>query len=269
MKNSGYSFIGRYYGNYQLTAQEARRITEADLSIVTLWESGSPTFSSYFSDRKGYSDGETALNYGKNYIAQPSGTPIYFAVDYDASDSDISGVILQYFNGVQDAFSDLGNRYSIGVYGSGAVCDYIYRNVPKVYYKMLAAANSWRGSRTYSSWNIKQGSTVTISGVTFDSDLANNPGAFILTDSDTVVQIDTTMDVTKRNGETYIFKTTSVETPIVTVGTNGVVSLTHLKREGGSDYWHLLYTGNPGQAAGIYTAGPYEKPLKRFVARVM
>lgn len=74
--------------------------------------------------------------------------------------------------------------------------------------------------------------------------------------SETVVDIDTTMDVTKSKGETYTFKTTSSQTPTVTVGTSGVVTLTHLRREGQSDYWQLLYIRSSGQAAGIYTAGP-------------
>ena len=84
----------------------------------------------------------------------------------------------------------------------------------------------------------------------------------------TVVDIDTTTDVTKSAGQTYIFKTTSAQTPTVTVGTSGVVTLTHLRREGQSDFWNLLYIGTSGQAAGIYTAGPGEQPLRRFVARV-
>ncbi len=268
VKSNGYSFIGRYYGNYKLTLKEAQALSKAGVQIVALWESGSPTSSSYFSYNKGTADGKTAYNYAKDTIGQPSGTPIYFAVDYDASASDVSGVILQYFNGVHDAFSDLGNQYKIGVYGSGAVCNYIYQNVTTVLYTMLAASSKWRESSAYTSWNIKQGSTVTIGGVTFDSDIATNAGGFLLINSNTVVQIDTTTDVTKNAGQTYIFKTTSEQTPTVTVGTSGVVTLTHLRRDGQSDYWQLLYIGSSGQATGIYTAGPGEQPLKRFVARV-
>lgn len=88
--------------------------------------------------------------------------------------------------------------------------------------------------------------------------------------SETVVAIDTTMDVTKSNGGTYIFETKSAQTPSVTVGTSGVVTLTHNSRDSrnGFDLWKLLYVGKSGAAAGIYTAGPGESPLKRFVARV-
>lgn len=88
--------------------------------------------------------------------------------------------------------------------------------------------------------------------------------------SETVVAIDTTMDVTKSNGGTYIFETKSAQTPTVTVGTSGVVTLTHSSRDSinGYDLWKFVYVGASGSAAGIYTAGPGESPLKRFVARV-
>jgi len=86
--------------------------------------------------------------------------------------------------------------------------------------------------------------------------------------SSTVVDIDTTTDVTKSKGETYTFKTTSSQTPTVTVGTSGVVTLIHLRREGESDFWKLTFIGSSGQATGIFTAGPGEQPLKRFVARI-
>jgi hypothetical protein len=88
--------------------------------------------------------------------------------------------------------------------------------------------------------------------------------------SETVVAIDTTTDVTKSNGGTYVFETKSAQTPNVTVGTGGVVTLTHSSRDSinGFDLWKMLYVGTSGAAAGIFTAGPGESPLRRFVARV-
>lgn len=88
--------------------------------------------------------------------------------------------------------------------------------------------------------------------------------------SETIVAIDTTSDVTKSNGGTYIFETKSAQTPTVTVGSSGVVTLTHNSRDSinGYDLWKLAYVGTSGSAAGIYTAAPGESALKRFVARV-
>ena len=72
----------------------------------------------------------------------------------------------------------------------------------------------------------------------------------------------------KPGGSVYTFKTTSNQAPKVTVGTPGVVSLMHCRREMDADYWHLFFTGKPGSEAGICTAAPEEKPLLRFKARV-
>jgi hypothetical protein len=100
-------------------------------------------------------------------INQPSSTAIYFAVDYDASTTDVSGVITQYFTGVSDAFN------ALGVYGSGAVCQAMYANIALVTHTMLAQSTGWRGYSTYTGWRIKQGSTITVSGIKCDSDIAN------------------------------------------------------------------------------------------------
>jgi len=84
----------------------------------------------------------------------------------------------------------------------------------------------------------------------------------------TAVKIDTTMDVTKANGDVYTFRTECTQVPSVTYGTSGVVQMMHCRREMGYDYWHLFFIGKSGAAAGIYTAAPGEQPTKRFVARV-
>lgn len=84
----------------------------------------------------------------------------------------------------------------------------------------------------------------------------------------TAVKIDTTMDVTKAAGEFYTFKTTCNQQPIVTVGTPGIVTLLHCRREINADYWHICFIGKSGSAAGIYTSAYGEPPLKRFIARI-
>jgi hypothetical protein len=173
MKNDGYNFVGRYYGNYALSYAEAQDISNAGLYIVALFENGSPTNASYFSYDKGYNDATLAYLNAKNEIGQPSSTPIYFAVDYDATSSDISGVILQYFNGVIAALLDYGGDYSAGVYGSGSVCSYIYNNT-SIAYTMLAQSTGWSGYNSWTTWNIKQRYGVNVNGISCDSDVAND-----------------------------------------------------------------------------------------------
>ena len=108
--------------------------------------------------------------------------------------------------------------------------------------------------------------------VAWKADVINNVKyySYFPSTSETVVAIDTTMDVTKSQGGSYIFETKSAQTPTVTVGTGGVVNLTHNSRDSinGYDLWKLVYIGASGSSAGIYTAGPAESPLRRFVAIV-
>ncbi len=183
IRSAGYDFVCRYYNtnnkSKNLTLTEAQALSNAGLYIVSIWENGYPTSASYFSKSKGLSDGATAYAYAKNTIGQPSSSVIYFAVDYDASTSDISGVITDYFIGVCEAFKSAGGIYGIGAYGSGAVCEYIYKNVGQVSYTWLAQSTGWAGYRKYKDWNIKQGGSCTVVGLSCDSDTSNdNAGGF-------------------------------------------------------------------------------------------
>jgi len=105
------------------------------MNIVAVWEDGSPTSNQYFSRNEGVDDGTSAYNMASKN-GQPADTPIYFAVDYDATDADISGCINDYFLGIKEGFDTIGAGapvHSIGVYGSGAVCAWLLsRNVVSV-----------------------------------------------------------------------------------------------------------------------------------------
>ncbi len=162
--NEGFNFVCRYYNinnpAKNLTFAEANYLTSAGLRIVTVWENGFPTISSYFSHQKGIADGTAAYEYASNVIKQPSGTPIYFAVDYDASQTDINDRILSYFEGIIEGFGHLSSTqrdpvYLIGVYGSGLVCKSLLA-ANKVTYTWLAQSQGWRGYKTFTQYNIKQ-----------------------------------------------------------------------------------------------------------------
>lgn len=85
----------------------------------------------------------------------------------------------------------------------------------------------------------------------------------------TVVRIDTTQDIAFHQGDMYTVRTTSGQMPELYAGTDNVVIVKHCRREMSNDYWHLIFTGKPGTATGIYTRAPGEQPIKRFVAKVI
>ncbi|MBL8192305.1 MAG: DUF1906 domain-containing protein [Blastocatellia bacterium] len=163
LKQSGIDFVARYYSrttknaDKRLTLAEAQALSQAGLYLVTVYED-SPTSKDYFSSDRGKSDGKSAYAYAQD-INQPRDSAIYFAVDYDATMADIEGPIIQYFNGVYDGLKDSANAkpiYKIGVYGSGATCDYLRKNLSFVEFSWLSCSTGWLNSKTYSNWNIKQ-----------------------------------------------------------------------------------------------------------------
>jgi peptidoglycan hydrolase-like protein with peptidoglycan-binding domain len=122
LKGRPVRFVVRYLRD--LTAAEARQISNAGLMIVSCWELGKPTKRAYFTRAQGRLDGSRAFAKAKA-VNQPANTPIYFAVDYDAYATDDKAAVLDYLEGIRDAYKTYatGNAtpYAIGVYGSGCV----------------------------------------------------------------------------------------------------------------------------------------------------
>ncbi len=123
---------------------------------------------------KGTSDATDAIA-AATAIGQPSGTPIYFAVDYDASTSDISGPIKNYLQAVKAVFVSQNYPYALGLYGSGAVLSYYQSTFT---YPWLAGSTGWSGSSTYTGYVLKQYANGTTIGsgtgqITIDKDDSN------------------------------------------------------------------------------------------------
>lgn len=138
IEEAGYSFIGRYYSQSSwkaMTRTEARRISDAGLHIVAIYQDANNT-KSYFTYSRGQDDCERAINQALE-IGQPYNTTIYFAVDFDASSSSELAAVVDYFEGVQDFMRDFSrdndrDDFKIGVYGSYKVIRHVYNNVSDV-----------------------------------------------------------------------------------------------------------------------------------------
>jgi hypothetical protein len=174
IKAQNFDFVARYLSQSHwkvIGAAEAAAIGAAGLAVVLVYEDG-PTTSDYFSFGRGQADGTRAAQQA-GLIGAPAGTVLYFAVDYDAAQDDISGVITQYFNGVADALKSLaaanGTSYTAGVYGSGATCGAITAaGLAKCGW--LAQSRGWGGHDTYGGWSIRQGMPAVIAGLSVDPD---------------------------------------------------------------------------------------------------
>lgn len=165
LRAKGIDFVCRYYrtkvSKYApLTAPEAKALSSAGLDTVVVWESAS-NHASHFSYSTGVDEGTSAYKQAMA-VGQPKATPIYFAVDYDATEKpgsgQISGMINDYFRGIADGFSTIGqgqSAYLIGVYGSGNVCSWLLDH-GRCTFSWLAMSTGWGGSKTFTRWNIKQ-----------------------------------------------------------------------------------------------------------------
>lgn len=176
LSNLGMTFVGRYLpgSNYPINVTEKNLLLSKNFSIVSIWEKGSPTSASYFSSSRGTSDAKQAIA-GATNIGQPKNTPIYFAVDYDASAADVVGNIEQYVTAIIAEFNRQNNPYKVGLYGSGAVLEH-FRN--RVMYTMLANARLWRGTTAYSRFYIKQYPTQSVQ---------SNSGSFTIDPNDAYI----------------------------------------------------------------------------------
>lgn len=176
IKEDGYTAVGLYYFKSSgfktlLTQMVAQTVSEAGLSLLSIYENGSPIKASYFSSTRGKTDANVA---GKCAIAagQPGDTPIYFAVDYDALAKDLPR-ITDYFTQVGQVLSDLTPQYSIGVYSSGFVCQHLLDS-GLVRYTWLSQSTGFLG---YDDWkphaDIVQGPSTTLFGLDVDLDGTN------------------------------------------------------------------------------------------------
>ena len=160
LRSTKLDFVARYYRDPAsrwptLSAGEAAMLSSAGLNIVAVWEYHSHR-ADYFSYTSGYADAVNAYRQAKA-IGQPAGSAIYFAVDFNAQEPDIHGPVDRYFRGVAAGFASVSGapEYRIGVYGSGAVCDYLKR-ARLAQYAWLSNSNAWSGYDSFTDWNIKQ-----------------------------------------------------------------------------------------------------------------
>lgn len=125
--NKGYQYVGRYLTgtvggtrSKAMTQVEVNHIFNAGLRIFAIFQEGTVTREK-FTYQQGRIDGETALNAAKS-LGIPYGEIIYFAIDYDMTDNDVTNYVIPYFRGIRKAFNDNYNRYKTGIYGSRNVC---------------------------------------------------------------------------------------------------------------------------------------------------
>ncbi|MEV4035156.1 glycoside hydrolase domain-containing protein [Streptomyces umbrinus] len=130
LKDAGYQYIGRYLFNPSTTSLPEKQIQPGELA--TIKEAGLRCFpifqtwsrsADYFSYNQGTSDAFKAIDWAQYHGFKP-GTIIYFAVDYDAMDGEVTEYIVPHFRGVMRTIGE-NSSYGVGVYGPRNVCQRI------------------------------------------------------------------------------------------------------------------------------------------------
>jgi peptidoglycan hydrolase-like protein with peptidoglycan-binding domain len=123
----GYRVVGRYLSNVPGTSLnkkiqpgELDTIFASGLRIFPIYETDAGS-AGYFSSGQGTTDAGLAVQAATGY-GFARGTTIYFAVDFDALDTDITSNVIPHFQAIQRSMNYYGNPYRVGVYGARNVC---------------------------------------------------------------------------------------------------------------------------------------------------
>lgn len=124
--DNGYRYVGRYltgtYGSNRiskaLTVEEEQIILDAGLRFFPIYQDGG-TRLDYFTESQGTKDGQTAIDAAVK-LGIPKDTIIYFAVDFDAIESQVKSNVIPYFRAVYNELSQ--SIYRVGIYAPRYVC---------------------------------------------------------------------------------------------------------------------------------------------------
>lgn len=127
LRSNGYIYFGRYLTNAtdhnpdkDLQPGEAAAIFAAGGRLFPLFQTGGGD-PAHFTTKRAREVAEEAACAAWHYRI-PANTVIYFSVDYDAYDWEVTDNVIPYFQVLNDTLSNYGRNYRVGVYGPRNVC---------------------------------------------------------------------------------------------------------------------------------------------------
>jgi hypothetical protein len=157
LKRNDIKTVIRYYASTRraktVTKEEVELLNEHGFWFLPVYQDNARKTRD-FSSSKGKTAGKNALDFA-NYVGQPDGTSILFAVDTDFSTSQIKRYVVPYFKSVQDV---LDGRFRMGAYGSGAAMD-ILMDQGLIEIPWLSMSRGFRGTKDFfykGDWAMRQ-----------------------------------------------------------------------------------------------------------------
>ena len=172
MKAKGFSTAIRYYDHSVsqpklsgkcLTIDETVALLHNGFSIVPVYETTANPVA--FTAGSGLNAGKIAAQYAEQKIKQPLSSAIYFAMDFDATEHQLTTNVLPFMRAVAEGLRhghSTGIPYSVGVYGSGRTCERVLSE-RLADFAWLANATGWAGYKAFrqsGKWHILQHHTV-------------------------------------------------------------------------------------------------------------
>src|SRR5688572_26960905 len=110
LKSEGVTTVIRYYNfrnssvfpNKRLELPEAQALSANEIQIAVVFQQRQDRVGD-FNEAKGFDAGSAAFRHARDKIGQPANSGIYFSVDFDASNSEITNNVFPYFRGVRRA----------------------------------------------------------------------------------------------------------------------------------------------------------------------
>lgn len=184
LKDAGYEYIGRYLFNpsarlpeKQIQPGELVTIKDAGLRCFPIYQTWSGS-ADYFDYLQGTNDAFKAIEWAQYHGFKP-GTIIYFAIDYDAMDDEVTQYIVPHFQGVMRTISE-NSSYGVGVYGPRNVCQRIADagySATSYVSDMSSAFSGNLGFPMPTNWAFDQIATITVGSgsgaIEIDNDIAS------------------------------------------------------------------------------------------------
>lgn len=130
LHNDGYSIVGRYLTgtvggttSKALTRSEMQTIFNEGLNLFLIYQDahGQAVSLDYFTYEQGISDAKAAFN-AADMLGAPNSAIIYFAIDYDMMDSQVTSYAIPYFEGIQNGMVQCNRAYQVGIYSARNTC---------------------------------------------------------------------------------------------------------------------------------------------------
>ncbi|UGY91680.1 glycoside hydrolase domain-containing protein [Streptomyces gobiensis] len=183
LKAAGYKYVGRYLTNPSTTSLPEKAIQPGELEVIK--SKGLRVFPIYqtfgrgaddFSDTKGTFDAIAAVDAANSYGFK-RGTRIFFAVDFDALDHEVTSNIIPHFRAIKRNMEYFGNRYQIGIYGPRNVCSRVAKEGLTTASFVSDMSSGFSGNLGYpmpDDWAYDQIATITVGSGAGRIEIDNN-----------------------------------------------------------------------------------------------